>query len=75
MRSIYNFCSCSEDHSVMFVVLLRGRVLISTKKQPSNTQRLEQRGKKKNLIQEQPLLVEKPSSDSSGNGKVSLLNN
>lgn len=45
MRRFYDFCSCTEDHSVMFVVLLWGKVLISTKKQPSNIQRLEQEKK------------------------------
>lgn len=59
MRKFYDFCSCTEDHSVMFVVLLWGKVLISTKKRPSNIQRLEQ--KKKDLIQKQPLLVEMSS--------------
>lgn len=70
MRGIY-FCSCSEDHSVRFVVLLGENVLISTKKWPSNMQSLEQ-GEKGGIIQEQPLLVEMLSSD---NRKVSLWNN
>jgi len=45
MSSIYNFCSCSEDHSLMFVVLLGGKVLISNKKQPSSTERVEHKRK------------------------------
>lgn len=73
MRSIY-FCSCSEDRSIRFVVLLGGKVLISTKKQPSNMQRLKWGGRGQ-IIQEQPLLVEFSSSASSGNEKVSLWNN
>lgn len=73
MGGIYNSFSCSEDCSVMFVVQLGGRVLSLTKKCPSSVQRPECKGK--DLVQEQPLLVEMPSTDFSGNWKVSLLNN
>lgn len=73
MRGIYNFFSCSEDRSIMFVVQLGGKVLSLIKKWPSSVQRPECKGK--DLVQEQPLLVEMPSTDFPGNWKVSLLNN
>lgn len=44
-RSIYSFC-CSEHRSVVFVVLLGEKALISAEKQPSSAQGLEQRGRK-----------------------------